>query len=396
MSKARRFLAAAALAAAGTTFAAAAPAQAATSCPRGKVAVNGGCVAESAARARVVAITRRVASERGLRAVLLRVDVGSRRLTTIALGNSMAGTPANRRMHFRIGSMAIPYLITLLLQEQDRGHLDLDDHVSKYLTDVPNADRITLRMLANSTSGYQDWIQQNPAFVKLLLSDVFRQWTPAELMKVAFDRGPTCDPGTCFHYAHTNFAVISRILRKVTGKPVARLMRERIFRPLGLRQTAISPYPAMPAPVLHAYTSARGPYEDATSWSPSWTIGEGTIMSSTIDEVARTARAIGTGRLISARGYREEFAPSTVGLPPMTPNLYYGLGIIVARTWRVQNPMLNGWTGVMAYLPSQRISVALTTTAGQRAAEDDRAFASILFDELTRYLSPKHPVTLPG
>ena len=373
-----------------------ATAQAGPACPRGKIAVRGGCVSESAARTQIRALARRVAAGNDLRAVLLRVDVGGRTLATSALGNSMAGTPANLRMHFRIGSMAIPYLITLLLQEQDRGRLDLDDHVSKYLTDVPNANRITLRMLANSTSGYQDWIQGNQAFVDLLLSDVFRQWTPAELMRIAFARGPACDPGSCFHYAHTNFAVISRILRKVTGRPVATLMRERVFRPLRLRKTAISTYPAIPQPVLHAYTSDRGPYEDSTSWSPSWTIGEGTIMTSTIDEVARTARAIGTGRLISRRSFREEFAPSTVGLPPMTADRYYGLGIVVASTWRLQNPMLNGWTGIMAYLPSKRISVALTVTTGKRASRDDRSYAEVLFEELSRYLSPEHPVSLPG
>jgi len=65
-------------------------------------------------------------------------------------------------MHFRIGSIAIPYVIDLLLQLQDRGRLSLDDPVSNWLPDLPNADRVTLRMLANSTSGYADWIQENP------------------------------------------------------------------------------------------------------------------------------------------------------------------------------------------------------------------------------------------
>ena len=62
-------------------------------------------------------------------------------------------------MHFRIGSMAIPHLITLLLQLQDEGKLTLDDKLSRFLPDMPDADRITLRMLADNTSGYRDWIQ---------------------------------------------------------------------------------------------------------------------------------------------------------------------------------------------------------------------------------------------
>ena len=59
-------------------------------------------------------------------------------------------------MHFRIGAMAIPYLINVLLQLQDQGRLSLDDPVSNWLPDLPNADRVTLRMLASNTSGYPD------------------------------------------------------------------------------------------------------------------------------------------------------------------------------------------------------------------------------------------------
>ena len=51
----------------------------------------------------------------------------------------------------------------------------------------------------------------------------------------------------------------------MTGRSVDRLMHERILKPLRLRQTDISRQPAMPGPVLHSYTTDRGPYEDATS-----------------------------------------------------------------------------------------------------------------------------------
>ena len=97
--------------------------------------------------------------ENDLRATLVRIDLGDRTLSRTAAGESIAGEPANLRMHFRIGSVAIPYLITLLLQLQDDGKLSLDDRVSKWFPALPNADGVTLRMLANSTSGYPDWIQ---------------------------------------------------------------------------------------------------------------------------------------------------------------------------------------------------------------------------------------------
>jgi D-alanyl-D-alanine carboxypeptidase len=122
----------------------------------------------------------------------------------------MAGAPATRRMHFRIGSIAIPYLIDQLLILQDEGKLSLDDPVSNWLPGLPNGDRVTLRMLANSTSGYPDWIQGNPSFTETLLADIFRQWKTQALMDAAFSQPLICDPGTCFHYAHTNYVVLER------------------------------------------------------------------------------------------------------------------------------------------------------------------------------------------
>lgn len=96
------------------------------------------------------------------------------------------------------------------------------------------------------------------------------------------------------------YAILSKVLRAATGRPVASLLRKRILGPLGLRETAISRLPDIPAPALHAYSSDRGPYEDSTFWSPSWTLGSGTILTATIHDVARSARAIGRGRLVSA------------------------------------------------------------------------------------------------
>ncbi|MQA73549.1 MAG: serine hydrolase [Solirubrobacterales bacterium] len=365
-------------------------------CGQGQIARSGGCTSVRRAAGHVVTLARRAMRENGLRAVILRVDVGERNLVTTALGHSMVGVPATERMHFRIGSMAIPYLTTLLLQLRDEGRLRLDDKLADWFPELPEADRITLRMLANNTSGYRDYIQGNPAFAETLYANVFRQWKPAELLATALDRGPACEPGACFNYAHTNFILLSKVLREVTGRPVAKLMQKRIFAPLGLRDTDISPRPDIPAPVLHAYTSDRGVYEDSTFWSPSWTIGSGTIMTSDIDDVAESARAIGTGKLLSRRSRREQFAPSTAGLSGLTSELYYGLGVLVTGSWRFQNPMLNGYTGVMAYLPAEKLSIAVTATNGEAASLADKSASELLFTEIGGYLAPDHPATLPG
>jgi D-alanyl-D-alanine carboxypeptidase len=369
-------------------------------CPAEQIRTASGCESFAAAGRHVRAIVEQFMQEQDLRAALVRVDVGDRTLAALASGDSMAGEPANLRMNFRIGSIAIPYLIDVLLQLQDRGMLSLDDPISEWFPELPNASEVTLRMLASATSGYPDWVQGNPAFVEELLADPFRQWKTQELLDAAFAQPLICDPGACFHYAHTGFVILGKVVSEITGQSLARLMRTRVLGPLGLRHTEISALPAIPHPVLHSYLAFRGFYEDATYWSPSWGISKSLLMTATIGDSIRSAKALGTGALVSAEAQRQRLAPITIGLggPDNFSNAYYyGLGLRVSNSWQFQNPHLNGFNSISAYLPSRRIAVALSVTDGQTAAENtDSTRSEQLFGEISSYLSPNHPAWPPS
>jgi D-alanyl-D-alanine carboxypeptidase len=373
-------------------------AAAAAPCPPDELATAAGCSNHAEAGAAVEDIVDRAMAEDELRAALVRIEIGEVQVAAIARGESMPGKPATPRMHFRIGSMAIPHLITLLLQLQDNGRLSLDDPIANWLPNAPNAEQVTLRMLANSTSGYPDWAQRNPQWGDLLTENPFREWTQAELLRIAFDQPLECDPGTCFRYAHTNFLLLQKVIERETGKPVARLIRAKVLRPLGLRHTKISADPAIPGPVLHAYYGGRGVYEDSTYWSPSWTIGHDTVMTGTIGDITRAARAIGTGKLLSPAASRLRFADGTTGLSPLFTDgsFYYGLGILLMNGWQFQNPNLTGFTGIQGYFPGRDISVGLTVANGPEAAEAGINYSQRLFNDITAYLTPGNEVTYEG
>jgi CubicO group peptidase (beta-lactamase class C family) len=380
--------------AASASAASPAPASSA-SCPQAQVPVSTGCASRIAARRHIEAMIRAAMPEMGLRAVILRVDTGEQPLVQAGFGNSMKGTPASPHMYWRIGSIAIPYLIDLLLQLQDEGKLSLNDKLSKYRPNFPESNEVTLRMLASVTSGYPDFVQENEPFQKLLFENPFRQWTPNELIHWAFTLPVVCKPGTCFHYAHTNFAILSQVISQVTGKSISALMRERIFGPLGLEHTAVTRYPTFPGPGLHAYTGERGVYEDDTFWSPSWSIGAGTVMTATMADVVRGFRDMAKGELISKQANRERISPAnTAHLYPFNPGLYYGFGISVGNGWQLQNPFIDGYTGIAAYLPAQDLSVGIVTTQLPRSSSNGVSYASELFSQLTAYLSPSHQVSL--
>jgi CubicO group peptidase (beta-lactamase class C family) len=361
-------------------------------CPSGKFDRGGTCTSFASAARKVVSITRSVMAAEDAKAVILRINVGKRTLVNRGLGLSMAGVRASPKMKFRPGSMAIPLLTTLALQLQDKHRLDLDDKLSRWYPNYPNADRVTLRMLASATSGYPDYIQENPTFQAELLANVFRQWNDDELLGYAFAQPPACDPGVCFHYAHTNFILLGRVLEKVTGRSVTTLMRKRFLGPLGLRDTRISKLPDIPPPVLHAYGGERGVYEDSSFWSPSWGIGRGTVMTSTARDMIKEIRAIGTGRLVSRSARRQFLTPLSKGLPGAPRTLNYGLGILVGSGWMFQNPVFNGYAGILGYLQSRGISLLIENTDGPKAVAAE-SISSSIFKALTRYLTPNHTIS---
>jgi D-alanyl-D-alanine carboxypeptidase len=346
---------------------------------------------------RIVAIAQGVMDDQHLAGMILRVDRGGKHVVTAALGTSMTGVPTTTDMRFRMGSETIPYLTTILLQLQQEGRLSLDDPLSKYLPDsgVPNADRVTLRMLGHSISGYPDWIQGNPSFNDLLLANPFRLWNDSELLSAAFAQPLICDPGACFRYAHTNFLLLGQVLTAVTGKPYAALVRERILRPLGLRHTKITRTALMPEPTLHAYGTDRGVYEDTTSWSPSWGLGVGQLMVSTIDDVATSARVVLGAKLISAASEQELVQRPAIVKTPFA-GLSYGLGVLLSGDWRIQNPFVNNYAGVMAYLPQERLGISVVSTLGPTAVFDGHNPSEAVLTRLAAALSPTHPVVLPG
>jgi CubicO group peptidase (beta-lactamase class C family) len=362
-------------------------------CPAGQLKTASGCETFAAAGSNVSAIVEQSMVEQDLRAAIVRVDVGDRTLVTASPGESMAGVPATLDMNYRIGSIAIPYLMDVVFQLQQRGLLSLDDPISEWFPDLPNAEQVTLRMLASASSGYPDWVQGNPTFQNQLAENPFRQWKTQELLDAAFAQPVICDPGVCFHYAHTGFVLIGKVVSKVTGQSLARLIRTRVFQPLGMRHTEISAFPAMPEPVLHTYVGFRGFYEDATFWSPSWGIAKSLLMNGTVADSIKSAKALGEGTLVSAQSQRERVAPITAGLPGgpgFSDDFYYGLGVLITGTWLHQNPHLNGFNSIAAYLPSRRIAIALSVTEGPVAANNPNRQSEILFSEISRYLSPDH------
>ena len=323
-----------------------------------------------------------------LRSAIVRVTIDGKEIITKAYGESMTGVPATTDMHFRNGAVAIAYVSTLLLQLVDEKKVSLDDKISQWVPEIPHSDEVTLGQLAQMTSGYTDYVLGNVEVDKELLSDPFRQWTPQELISTVTSKPLIYPPGTNWNYAHTNYLILGLALEKITGMKMEDLMRERVLDPLGLENTSGNAgTPAIPDPALHAFTSERKPflgvpeetpfYEESTFWNPSWTITQGAIQTTNIYDLNETAVAIGTGELLSPGSYQKMIAPDLRGKTTVVDGCAtcfaqdeqyaFGYGVVLPGDWVVQSPLFSGEAGAFAYLPSQKVAIAVAVTMSVNA-----------------------------
>jgi len=366
----------------------------------------------------IVAIARGIMEKQDVKAVILRVTIDGQEVVTQALGESMTGVPATTDMHFRNGAVAFFYVATLLLRLVDQQQVSLDDPLAIWLPDLPDADQVTVRMLANMTAGYPDYVQ-NPKLSQEIYADPFRQWTPQELIALGLSTPRVFAPGTNWDYSHTDYVILGQALEKITGQPLDVTLQEQVLDPMGLRNTVAWSTPQISEPVLHAFSAERRealdipagtPFlEESTYWNPSWTFAAGAIQTSDIVDLTTTAVAVGEGTLLSPASHEAQIAPDLLGFgSPLKgcPNCHtldetytYGLGVVLTGDWIVQNPLFAGYGAVTGYLPAQKIAVAVATTFGEGAFDDQGNYKysshSDIFAAIGTSLAPDHPLPRP-
>jgi CubicO group peptidase (beta-lactamase class C family) len=377
--------------------------------------------ADSADKSRADAVMRVVANfmtQAHLKAALVRVTVDGKEVLTQAVGDSMTGVPATTEMHFRNGAVAISYVSTLLLKLVDQKKLSLDDRLSKWLPDFPNAGRVTLGQLAQMTAGYPDYVIGNDQFDNQIYANPFQQMTTQDILAQISGRPLLYDPGTNWNYAHTDYVLLGLALEKATGQDMPTLLSNEVLGPLGLKSTTNSDTPEIPWPVLHTFSSERRKalkipagtpfYEESTYWNPSWTITHGAIETTNIYDMEATAVGIGSGKLLSAESYKKMVSTALRGkthTQPGCPTCFdqsegytYGLGIIISGDWLMQNPLFSGCAGVEAYLPAQKAAIAVAVTYAPEAFDDQGNYsnqADILFRRIGAVVAPNAAPPMP-
>ncbi len=140
--------------------------------------------------------------------------------------------PVRPSSKFRVGSVAKPMTTALLALIYEDGDIDLDAPVRRYVPSFPEKQYpITTRQLAGHIGGIRHY--QGDEF----LSSRYYE-TVVEGLAIFQDDPLLSEPGTQYSYSSYGFNLISTIIEGATGKDYLTQMEERVFEPLGMRNTS--------------------------------------------------------------------------------------------------------------------------------------------------------------
>ncbi len=209
-------------------------------------------------------------------------------------GKSMLGpgTAVGRDTPFVVGSITKTFIASLMLELAEDGLLSIDDPLSEWLPDYPNAANITLRQLLSHTSGLFDYFR-HPDYNSAVFGHPSHHWTPAEILG-RFDRAPYFAPGAGYRYSNTNYVLLGLVAEIAGGASVAAQLHSRFWEPLGLDETSIQSSGAPPPNAAKGYLWAKDHFRDVNDASGYRPTRSAATVAWSVGDVVASARNIAT------------------------------------------------------------------------------------------------------
>jgi D-alanyl-D-alanine carboxypeptidase len=139
---------------------------------------------------------------------------------------STYGAQANKP--FWWASVAKMTTATIILQLFDEQKLSLDDKLSLWLPQFPNAELITIQDLLTHTSGVFDFNTDKKFRERQGIKTI------EEIIKVSAQYGTDYCPGSDWFYNNTGYVLLGYLAELIEGKSLGEIVEDRIAAPLAL------------------------------------------------------------------------------------------------------------------------------------------------------------------
>jgi CubicO group peptidase (beta-lactamase class C family) len=181
-------------------------------------------------------------------------------LEAIGYQNLESKKPMRADTIFDIRSVTKPVTAIAIMILMEEGKLTLNEPIEKYLPEFRATGktqdarkRITILHLLTHTAGMP---LNRPTEIEDIT--IKRDRTLADVVTILSRQGPEFEPGSQFRYYSGGFAILGRIIEVVSGKPFEQFIKERIFDPLGMKDSSFFVPPAKQNRVASLYRLQDG------------------------------------------------------------------------------------------------------------------------------------------
>lgn len=284
---------------------------------------------------------------------------------SFGLANREWEIPNSAATRFRIASITKQFTAAAILLLQERGKLNIEDPVKKYVPEAPASwDTMTIFHLLTHTAGLPGLgVPTDVASAAAPTADRSVGATVARLM----ERPLASEPGPVFTYGNAAYFVLGHIIQKVSGQTYEQFLRENIWTPLAMNDTGIDNVGVIPRRAAHYTVTKTGVVHGYTTEAivPNMAAG----MYSTTEDLLRWQRGLFAGKVLSP-----------ASLQKMTTAFKgdYGLGVYL-RTLDGRKAITHGGGAPpfanLTYFPETRTTVIVLGNLNIAPSSDIAAYA---------------------
>ena len=227
------------------------------------------------------------------------------------LANIESNSAATPKTVYEIGSLTKQFTAAAVMMLVEEGKLSLDDKITKYFPDAPQAwNRITVRHLLSHTSGIQNHVAV-PGYLNRFKTNLSFETTPTreEILKEFFKLPSEFEPGETWAYDNTGYYLLGFVIEKTSGKSYYQFLDERIFKPLGMRATRNTDTRPIVSNRASGYEWVNSKFENRPVLLPTIAFSAGTIVS-TVEDMAKLDVALYTEKLLKKSSLEQMWTPA--------------------------------------------------------------------------------------
>jgi CubicO group peptidase (beta-lactamase class C family) len=263
----------------------------------------------------------------------------------------------NENSVFELASCSKQFTAMAIMILKEKGKLNLEDNIQKYIPELSNYKGITIKNLLNHTGGLPDYMAQMDS-----LFDKSKIATNKDIVSMFSKHKPKIvfEPNAKYEYSNTGYALLATIIEKASGVSYAKYLSAAIFKPLKMKNSFVYTRRLSPKKINnyafgYLYSDSLKKYilpdEMEETKMVIWLdgiVGDGTV-NSTVKDLLLWDRALYTNKLLSKEGMEMVFTAATLNDKTKTK---YGFG------WQIDNNAdfgkivshSGGWPGYVTFI----------------------------------------------